>query len=113
VGLSNFLRTVGGSISTAVCVWLWTKRTDTHHAVLAQYIQGPNWSSYLEQLRALGISGVNAFNHARAEMLLQARTLAANDLYRAFGYLFWLLAPMVWFARPPFRAPGGGGGGAH
>ena len=27
-GLSNFLRTIAGSISTAVCVWMWNSRTD-------------------------------------------------------------------------------------
>jgi DHA2 family multidrug resistance protein len=110
-GLSNFLRTIGGSISTAITVWLWTNRTDFHHAVLAQSIQGVNWSSYSDQLHALGFAGTAAFGHARALMLSQARTLAANDVYRLYAYMFWVLTPLVWFAKPPFRA--GSAGGAH
>lgn len=107
-GLANFLRTIGGSISTAVCVWLWTRRTDFHYAVLSQYIQGPNWGTYSEQLRHIGVAGLSSFSQASREIVSQARTLAANDLYRVFGFLFWMLIPIVWLAKPPFRSSGGG-----
>ncbi len=108
-GLSNFMRTISGSISTAVSVWLWSNRTDYHHAMLAQYIQGVHWSEYTAQLHALGVSGLGAFGQVRQVLLTQARTLAANDLYRLYGYLFWILIPIIWLARPPFRAAGGAG----
>jgi DHA2 family multidrug resistance protein len=110
-GLSNFLRTIGGSISTAITVWMWTHRTDFHHAVLAQAIQGPNWSAYSDQLHSIGIAGTAAFAHARELMLSQARTLAANDVYRLYAFMFWLLTPLIWLTRPPFRA--GSAGSAH
>ncbi len=109
VGLSNFLRSMAASTSTALTVWLWTKRTDMHHAVLAQYVQGPNWSSYAAQLQQLGISGTAAFAQVRVELLSQARTLAANDMFLLFAGLFFVLTPVIWFAKPPFRAGGSGG----
>jgi DHA2 family multidrug resistance protein len=110
-GLSNFLRTIGASISTAITVWLWTKRTDFHHAVLSQDIQGQNWNAYSDQLHTLGVAGRAAFGQARQLLLSQARTLAANDVYRLYACMFLLLTPVVWFAKPPFRA--GRGGDAH
>ncbi|HXN10408.1 MAG TPA: DHA2 family efflux MFS transporter permease subunit, partial [Steroidobacteraceae bacterium] len=110
-GLSNFLRTIGGSISTAITVWLWTRRGDYHHAVLSQDIQGPNWNAYAGHLQALGIAGRSAFGQVRQLMLSQARTLAANDVYRLYAIMFLALTPLVWLAKPPFRA--GRGGGAH
>ncbi len=110
-GLSNFLRTIGGSISTAITVWLWTQRTDYHHAVLSQDIQGANWTAYAGHLQSLGIAGRSAFGQVRALMLSQARTLAANDVYRLYALMFLVLTPLVWFAKPPFQ--GGRGGGAH
>src|ERR1700736_2365788 len=36
-GLSNFVRTISGSISTAVTVWIWNRRTDYHYTVLAEH----------------------------------------------------------------------------
>jgi len=107
-GLSNFMRTIAGSISTAVCVWLWSARTQFHGAILSEHIQGANWSAYAEQLRGYGIVGLDAFAQVGQLILAQARTLAANDLFRAFGFMFWALMPLVWLAKPPFRTPGGG-----
>jgi DHA2 family multidrug resistance protein len=108
-GLSNFLRTIGGSMSTAISVWLWSHRSDFHYAILSEHIQGVNWSAYSAQLHAQGIAGVGAFEHAGNLIMLQARTLAANDVYRIFAVVLWLLSPVVWLAKPPFRAMGGGG----
>jgi DHA2 family multidrug resistance protein len=110
-GFSSFLRTIGGSISTAVSVWIWSRRTDSHYALLAEHIQGPNWSAYVQQLGHLGIAGLGSLGFASNVLLQQARTLAANDLYRLFGYMFLVLMPVVWLARPPFRSAGGPGSG--
>jgi DHA2 family multidrug resistance protein len=39
----------------------------------------------------------------------QAMTLGANDVFHALALLFLALIPVVWLARPPFRAIGTGG----
>ncbi len=38
-GLSNFVRTMSGSIATAMTVFMWNRRTDYHHAVLTEHIR--------------------------------------------------------------------------
>ncbi|HTP40498.1 MAG TPA: DHA2 family efflux MFS transporter permease subunit [Steroidobacteraceae bacterium] len=107
-GLSNFLRTMTGSVSTAVCIWVWSRRTDSHGATLSEHITSTgNWPVYRSHLQQFGVQGVAALRSAEELILQQARTMGANDLFRAFGYVFILLAPLVWLARPPFRNPGG------
>jgi DHA2 family multidrug resistance protein len=107
-GLSNFLRTLTGSMSTAVCIWVWTRRTDSHAATLTEHITDTgNWPIYRSHLQQLGIPGVAALSTADQLITQQARTMGANDLFRGFGYVLLLLAPLVWLARPPFRNPGG------
>ncbi|MFT3904727.1 MAG: DHA2 family efflux MFS transporter permease subunit [Steroidobacteraceae bacterium] len=113
-GLSNFLRTMSGSLSTAVCIWMWSQRTDYHGAVLSEHISDTgNWPYYRELLQQVGVQGQAAYQSVHSVILQQAYTLGANDLYRAFGYVFLVLAPLVWLARPPFNNPGGPGAGAH
>ena len=59
-GLSNFVRTMAGSISTAITVFIWNRRTDYHHAVLAEHVRNSAgaWSRYQAQLADHGITGV-------------------------------------------------------
>ncbi|MEA3149884.1 MAG: transporter, family, multidrug resistance protein, partial [Gammaproteobacteria bacterium] len=47
-GLSNFVRTISGSIATAVTVWMWNRRTDYHHAVLVEHVRSSasGWIRY-------------------------------------------------------------------
>jgi DHA2 family multidrug resistance protein len=76
--------------------------------VLTEHISNTgNWPAYRSHLQQLGVQGVAALSTAEQLILQQARTMAANDLYRAFGYVFVGLAPLVWLARPPFKNPGG------
>jgi MFS transporter, DHA2 family, multidrug resistance protein len=47
-GLSNFVRTMLGSIATAMTVFMWNRRTDYHHAVLTEHIRDAagGWTNY-------------------------------------------------------------------
>jgi DHA2 family multidrug resistance protein len=103
-GLSNFIRTMSGSISTAVMVWMWNRRTDYHHAVLTEHISNSAqaWTEYQSRLRTLGITGNSAFGYVNQVIGSQAATLAVNDVFWVLGFVFLLLVPMVWLARPPF-----------
>jgi MFS transporter, DHA2 family, multidrug resistance protein len=107
-GLSNFVRTMAGSISTAVTVWVWNRRTDYHHTVLIEHIRNSayGWTQYQADLNAQGISGTGAFQYVDGIIGDQAATLAVNDVFFALGCLFILLIPFVWLAKPPFRARG-------
>jgi DHA2 family multidrug resistance protein len=107
-GLSNFTRTIAGSMATAICVWLWTDRSEHHHAHLVQHVtaDSPAWASYQQQLAEQGIQGTQAFAWVERLIGLQAGTLGANDLFNLLAVLFLALIPLVWLARRPFGAVG-------
>lgn len=110
-GLSNFLRTIAGSISTAVSIWVWNDREDFHHAVLTEHIRSdsPGWMQTQQTLSGLGISDTQSLAYAERVITQQASTLAVNDLYVMYAVIFILLIPIVWFAKPPFLSKAGGG----
>ncbi|HEY2686173.1 MAG TPA: DHA2 family efflux MFS transporter permease subunit [Steroidobacteraceae bacterium] len=105
-GLSNFMRTMAGSFSTAITVWLWNRRTDYHHAVLSEHIKNSAdaWLQYQSQLGQHGITGVGATAYANFVIDSQASTLAVNDVFNMLALMFLLLIPFVWFSKPPFGA---------
>jgi DHA2 family multidrug resistance protein len=105
-GLSNFFRTMSGSISTAVIVWVWNRRTSYHHAILAENIKtsASGWTDYQSHLSAQGITGNHMFGYVDQVIGGQAATLAVNDVFFALGFAFFLLVPLVWLAKPPFGA---------
>ncbi|MGE0115605.1 MAG: DHA2 family efflux MFS transporter permease subunit [Steroidobacteraceae bacterium] len=109
-GLSNFLRTIAGSISTAVSIWLWNDREDFHRAVLVEHIRpdSPGWNQTQQTLINLGLPDTQTYGYVESVIKQQAATLAVNDLYMLFGVVFALLIPIVWFARPPFQSATGG-----
>jgi DHA2 family multidrug resistance protein len=107
-GLSNFVRTMAGSISTAVTVWMWNRRTDYHHTVLTEHIRNSSnaWSQYQSGLTDQGITGNGAFQYVDHVIGSQAATLAVNDVFFGLACIFICLVPFVWLARPPFTARG-------
>jgi len=109
-GVSNFIRTMSGSIATAVTVWMWNRRTEYHHAVLAEHVRNSaqGWIQYQSLLSARGISGDGAFQYVEQIIGRQAQTLGINDVFFALGCAFVLLVPFVWLSRPPFGARGAG-----
>jgi len=112
-GLSNFVRTMSGSIATAVTVWTWNRRTDFHHSILVEHVHtaAGGWTQYQADLAARGITGDDALQYVDRVVGGQAATLAVNDVFFALGCLFLLLVPFVWLSKPPFT--GGRGGAAH
>ena len=105
-GVSNFVRTMSGSFSTAVSVWIWNRRSDYHHAVLTEHINNSShsWSSYQAQLGAHHINGPGASEFVNQVISSQASTLGVNDLFNLMGLIFLVLIPFIWFAKPPFGA---------
>ena len=110
-GLSNFVRTFAGSIATAVCVFLWNDRAEHHYATMTEHITPDSvaWATYQAQLAQQGITGDAALAATSRVINTQALTMGANDIFLGIGLLFVILIPVVWLARPPFRAVGTGG----
>jgi DHA2 family multidrug resistance protein len=107
-GLSNFVRTISGSIATAVTVWMWNRRTDYHHAVLVEHVRSSasGWIRYQAGLGNQGVTGAGAFQYVERVIAGQASTLGVNDVFFAIACVFILLVPFVWLAKPPFTARG-------
>jgi DHA2 family multidrug resistance protein len=105
-GLSNFVRTMSGSIATAMCVFLWNRRSDYHHAVLTEHIRSSAgaWSDYQVQLSNHGITGTSAYEYIEHVITTQAMTLGVNDVFHVLGWMYILLIPFIWLAKPPFGA---------
>ena len=105
-GLSNFTRTMAGSIATATTVFMWNRRTDYHHAVLTEHIRNSAgaWNAYRTQLEHLGISGTRAFQYVEQLITTQATTSGLNDIFHGLAWMYLLLIPFIWFAKPPFGA---------
>ena len=107
-GLSNFVRTMSGSIATAMTVFMWNRRTDYHHAVLSEHIANSAgaWTQYQAQLSAHGVTGTGAFEYVDQVVTNQAMTLGVNDVFHVLGWMYLLLIPFIWLAKPPFTARG-------
>jgi DHA2 family multidrug resistance protein len=107
-GLSNFVRTISGSIATAVTVWMWNRRTDYHHAVLTEHVRSSaaGWIRYQAGLTDQGVTGTGAFQYVERVIASQASTLAVNDVFFAIACVFIVLVPFVWLTKPPFTARG-------
>lgn len=110
-GLSNFVRTLAGSISTAVSIWLWNDREDFHHTVLTEHIRpdSPGWNQTQQVLGNMGFTDAQNLSYAERVIAQQASTLAVNDLYLLFACVFLMLIPVVWLAKPPFLVKNDGG----
>ena len=108
-GLSNFCRTIGSSISTAVMVTLWQHRGETHHATLTENIDAthPAATQFLQQGSHLGLSHTQSLGLLDQLVTRESLTLAVNDVFLACAVLFVVLIPILWFARPPFGSAGG------
>jgi MFS transporter, DHA2 family, multidrug resistance protein len=106
-GLSNFLRTIAGSISTAVCIWIWNDRSEFHHATLSEHLRpdAPGFVAYQSQLATQGVTDT-AFAAIDRTITVQATTMGANDVFLMLCVLYICLIPLVWYAKPPFGAAG-------
>jgi DHA2 family multidrug resistance protein len=114
-GLWGFLRTIAGSVSTAVSVFLWNHRQDYHHAVLAEHINAgaAGWNAVHGSLSRAGLPDPAIYAITERTLAQQAATLAINDTYVVYAVIILCLVPILWLARPPFQPPPNVTGGAH
>jgi DHA2 family multidrug resistance protein len=107
-GLSNFFRTLAGSIATAVSTTMYSHRTTYHHAVLAENVGAGSRTTteYLDRLQTLGVQGPTANAALNRIVDMQAATLAVNDVFFGFALIFLVAMAAIWFAKPPFASGG-------
>ncbi|MGC1550998.1 MAG: DHA2 family efflux MFS transporter permease subunit, partial [Rhodanobacter sp.] len=111
-GLSNFFRTLGSSVSTAVTVTLWQHRGIYHHATLTQEVNParPGAMEFVNQLSHSNLSHTQGLGLIDQLVNREALTLAVNDVFFLCAILFVALIPVLWFSRPPFGSAGGAAG---
>jgi DHA2 family multidrug resistance protein len=115
-GLSNFLRITAGAMGTSIATTVWENRAALHHAQLVEGVTASNAAanSAIAGLSASGFSTEQVFGQLNRLVDQQAFMLASNDLFYGSAFLFIVLIPLVWLAKP---AKGGAGGdaaaGAH
>lgn len=110
-GLSNFLRTLGGAIGTAVFVTLWTRRTIFHHARLTENaIPGtPAYDQLMNQLGHAGMNSTQRYTLLDGLISQQAATQSTLDILYLTGVLFLVMIVFVFFAKPVKGATATGG----
>lgn len=112
--LSNFVRTMAGSIGVSITTTLWNRRESLHHTQLTPFINPFNPASQhtYQQLEALGMTHEQASIYLSNQITAQGLIIAGNEIFWLSAGVFLILLILVWFARPPF-SPGSGSGGAH
>ena len=112
--LSNFLRTLAGSIGTSITTTMWTNRESMHHSYFTESITPyhSNAQEAYRQLEQLGMSQQQASGYIAQQITNQGLIISANEVFWLSAGIFLVLLVLIWFARPPFNS-GGGGGGAH
>jgi DHA2 family multidrug resistance protein len=101
-GLSNFVRITAGAVGASLATTLWESRAALHHAQLAETINlaSPGAMASLRQMQAQGLGYEQSLAVINRLIDQQAAVLGANDLFRASAWLFLLLIPVIWLARP-------------
>jgi len=111
-GLSNFFRTLSGSMGTAIVTTLWDHRTQVHEVRLAENVtaNGVAAQGYLDALPQGAPAGAG---YAQIQQVIHAQSamLATSEVFWGIALMFVALIGFVWMTRPPFGVAGGGAGG--
>ncbi|AKJ69643.1 multidrug resistance transporter protein [Pandoraea thiooxydans] len=102
-GLSNFFRVLSGAIGTAVSTTLWDDRAIYHHSRLIESINvySQQTNAFLDGLQhRLGLVGGQDIGMLNQLVTQHAYMLATNDIFYISGYVFVLLALLVWATKP-------------
>jgi DHA2 family multidrug resistance protein len=112
-GLSNFFRTLSGSMGTAIVTTLWDHRTQIHEVRLAENLtaNGVASTAYLDTLAQGGVSGNAGYAQVQAVIHAQSAMIATSEVFWGIAILFGLLIGFVWLTKPPFGVAAGAAGG--
>ncbi len=99
-GLANFVRITAGSFGTSIAITLWDHRARFHHERLVESVNPTNGAAaaYLRVLHKAGLSTPQAAAVVNRAIDVQARVLAADDVFWISSLLFFALIGVVWLA---------------
>ncbi len=106
--LSNFMRTLAGSVGASLTTWQWEHREGIHHVQLTDRISLYDESTRqtLAGMQQLGLSKEQAAALLTRDISRQGLFIGANEIFWLAAGLFLLLTGLVWLARPPKAAAG-------
>ncbi len=106
--LSNFMRTLAGSVGASLTTWQWERREAIHHVQLTDHISLYDESTRqtLAGMQQLGLSQEQAAALITRDISRQGLFIGANEIFWLAAGLFLLLTGLVWLARPPKAAAG-------
>ncbi|AKJ41466.1 multidrug efflux MFS transporter permease subunit EmrB [Pragia fontium] len=109
--LSNFLRTLAGSVGTSITTTSWSQREALHHTRLTEAINpyNPLTQQTYDSMGKMGMSQEQISAYLNNQITNQGLIMSANEFFWICGGIFLVLVMLVWFAKPPFII----GGGAH
>ncbi|WP_067700377.1 DHA2 family efflux MFS transporter permease subunit [Erwinia sp. ErVv1] len=100
--MSNFLRTLSGSIGTSLTITLWSRRETLHHSELSEFVRpgNPAWQQTEQVLHGMGLSPAQTLAWVDQQITQQALILSANEIFALSAAVFLFLTLLVWFAKP-------------
>ena len=106
--LSNFMRTLAGSIGASLTTWQWEHREGLHHTQLTEHVSLYDSATRdtLNAMQQAGLSAEQAAAVIAGDISRQGLFLGANEVFWLATVLFLLLTGLVWLSRPPKAAPG-------
>lgn len=110
-GLSNFLRTLGIAIGTAISVTAWEHFASVNRVQLVEHINPyqPSSIHYLSQLQEAGMSREQATAALDHLLFTQNYMVATNEYFFYSALSFFILSLLVWLTRPNKAVSGGFG----
>jgi len=107
-GLSNFARITCGGFAASLTTAFWDRRAALHqtHLADAQTTHLDEWRQALSSLHDAGLSAQQSLGALANQVVNQAYTQGALDLFWLFGVLSFVMIPLIWITR---RSISGGG----
>ncbi|MGB4345467.1 MAG: DHA2 family efflux MFS transporter permease subunit [Burkholderiaceae bacterium] len=100
-GLSNFLRTAGAAMGTAISVTAWEHLSSGHRAHLVENITPYSNPSlqFMDNLHSAGMTTEQSYAVLDRTIGAQSFMLATNDFFLYCAVAFYLLTGLVWLTR--------------
>jgi DHA2 family multidrug resistance protein len=105
-GIFNFTRLIaGGGVGTSLFVSFWNRWHEYYHSWLAETttVYSPETTQFLNDLKALDITGQAALKTMDNIVNNQAFILSLNDIFYLSGWLFLLLVLPIWLCKPTHK----------
>ncbi|KID00381.1 multidrug resistance protein B [Hafnia alvei] len=103
--MSNFFRTLAGSIGTSITITLWSRGGSFHHSNLSESISTFSEESVdlIKKLSDEGLGLPQSLQYINTQVTQQSLLVSANDIFYYSSGIFLMLTLIVWFVRPPFN----------